>query len=862
MSNPATLLEFGNFELRPAARQLLVAGQPAKLGARALDLLLALIERRERVVGKNELLEVVWPGVVVEENNLQVHISTLRKILGPAVIATVPGRGYRFTMSVQTPGAAVVASSDGNSMASNAGDASAPPLTELSNLPLRLPVLFGRDAEIARVCALLDEHELVTIAGAGGIGKTRLAQAVAHEFARRAPRPFADGTWLVELAALTDGDLVATAVARTLGQPLAGGVPAVDALAAGLRTQSLLLVLDNCEHLLPAVVALVDAIARAAPAVRILVTSQEPLKATDEQVFRLDTLAVPVNSAAAGTADFGAVQLFVERGRAADARFALTPANVASVVDICRRLDGIPLALELAAARIPLLGIEGLRARLDERLQILTGGSRYTLRRHQTLRAMLDFSHGLLSADEQVVFRRLGVFAGSFAIETAQEVAAGDTFDAWAVLDHLGVLVDKSLVVAEGGKIPRLRLLETTRAYALERLADAAETPGLLRRHAQTVARVFSGMHDAFLHSPVDEAFALYMPEIDNLRAALAWSLRYDGELAIALAGESSSLWLELSLQVEARRHCESALTLVSATTAPRAAGLLWDALAKMTINTHPAQARDAAARAVELLRHADDPYALARALTSRATAQDGPPQQPQLDALDELRKITSPHWPAYMQLGLANASATVNRYAGRTAEARRDHETLRDLAVKCGFKRFELATLENLADMAMVRGDVDTAITMFRELAPQLAARPDKLFYMYCNGTLATALLFKSDTAAARVALAIAAPLIVRMDHGFRYAGTAALLAVQEGRAEVAARLLGYGEADFVAHGKDSHDPVEIKAHGLAVQWLGEVAEQRAIDEWMRLGASLTTEEAYRLALAEHVDAMSASTG
>jgi hypothetical protein len=575
----------------------------------------------------------------------------------------------------------------------------------------------------------------------------------------------------------------------------------------------------------------------------------------EEHVFRLDTLAVPAVVDAANVEQFGAVQLFVERARAADPRFVLTPDNAPAVVEICRRLDGIPLALELAAARVALLGIEGLRARLDERLQVLTGGSRFVLRRHQTLRAALDFSHGLLSLEERAVFRRVGVFAGSFTLESAQEVASDDAIDSWAVLDHLGALVDKSMVVAESGKIPRLRLLETTRAYALEKLADAEETAALLGRHARAIARLFSRMYDEFWNLSDEEWLPRYEPELDNLRAALTWSLRNDAELAIAMMGDSRPLWLEMALQPEARLHCEASLALLGAATPRRAAGRLWHALATMLANTRPAQSRDAAARAIELLREADDPGTLAAALMALAFWSNSSPTQQQLDALDELRRLSSPQWPARMRMLLPNASARVHQAAGRFAEARRDYELTRDLAASCGATQFELASQENAVEIALILGDVDGAIDGLREVARRLAPSQDKLFYMYSLGSLATALLFKPDTAAAREALTTAAPLIVRFDLGARYAATAALLAAQEDRMQAAARLLGYGDAAFVAHDLDAYVPAELRARELTMQRLAAGADMKDIEGWKRSGASLTVEEAYRLALATSPD-------
>ena len=538
MDDPVSEFRFGNAQLLVARRQLRIDDRPAKLGARAFDLLLALIERRDRAVDKNELFELVWPGVVVEENNLQVHISALRKLLGPQAIATIPGRGYRFTAPVESPPAAGTAAGPA---AEPAKPAATPPAAAApTNLPERHEPLYGRDDDGRVIGELLHAHALVSIVGASGIGKTRLAAAVASAQRGRFP----EGVWWVELAALSDGELVPGAIAQALGVRALDGRPVLGAVVALLRNQAALLVLDNCEHLLDATAECVGVLLRHAPALRVLVTSQEALHISEEQVYRLDGLTndAPGMSAAA-------VQLFVARARAADPRLQLTGPTLASVGEICRRLDGMPLAIELAAARARLLGIEGLRARLDERFQILTGGTRTVLRRHQTLRAALDWSYGLLTADEQMVFRRLGVFVGGFTLELAQGVAGDERIDRWQLLDLLGHLVDKSLVVADGDDVPRYRLLETVRAFALEKLASVGETSVLLRRHAEALLAFLLPIDDA--RWTTDAAGQVLLgAELDNLRAALGWaeSAAGDRALACALLGSSGGVWLVHSL--------------------------------------------------------------------------------------------------------------------------------------------------------------------------------------------------------------------------------------------------------------------------------------------------------------------------
>jgi DNA-binding winged helix-turn-helix (wHTH) protein len=403
---------FGSLELQPDQRRLLVDGRPVALGSRAFDLLLALVERPGQLVTKNELLDRVWPGLVVEANNLQVQISTLRKLLGPRAIATIPGFGYRWALSADDV-PAQSARSESTPAAPWVGNAAR------CDVAMELPALYGRAGDVSALRELIGHHALVTVVGPAGIGKTRLAEAVAHELRDE----FADGAVLVELAQLADADLVAATVARALGIAVGNPQTALDLSVQALAGQRLLLVLDNCEHLLTAVDRMVAALRKGAPRVHILATSQELLRHPDEHVYRLGALALPAEVTAVRAREAGAIELFTARVQAIVPRFAVSDANVAAVVDICRRLDGIPLAIEFAAARVPLLGVEGVRDRLDERFRLLTAGSRSAPRRHQTLHAALEWSYGLLSEQEQKTFDGLGVFVGGFSLESAQDLA-------------------------------------------------------------------------------------------------------------------------------------------------------------------------------------------------------------------------------------------------------------------------------------------------------------------------------------------------------------------------------------------------------------------------------------------------------
>jgi len=525
----------GAIEIDAIERSVLIDGKPVKVGARAFDVLLALLERRDRVVPKRELMDLVWPNLVVEEGNLLVHMVALRKVLGSRAIATIPGRGYRFAMTVDTV------------TGGSAADPAPMSASMRGNLPAS-PPLFGRAQDLEAIDILLRQYAVVSIVGAGGIGKTRVALAAATTPALE----FTDGRWWVELASINEGAQVSNSICRALAIQLPAGLPPPDAFVSALANKNLLLVLDNCEHLADDIAPLIDLLRARAPHVRVLMTSQESLKCRDEQVYRLGALAVPASAHLEEATEFGAVALFVERAHAVDSRFRLSNDNLEMVVDICRRLDGIPLAIELAAARVLVLGVHGLHARLNQMFNVLTGGTRMKLRRHQTLRAALEWSHGLLSRDEQTTFRRLGVFAGGFTLELAQHVVQDASIDQWLVLDLLSHLIDKSLVIADSEVEPRYHLLETTRAFALEQLGIAIESEDVLRRHARVMLELMAAADaNCWNLSPAERKRAVQ--ELGNLRAALDWAMAAADEptLAYELLAKCWLVWLHNGLTGE-----------------------------------------------------------------------------------------------------------------------------------------------------------------------------------------------------------------------------------------------------------------------------------------------------------------------
>jgi predicted ATPase len=493
-----------------------------------------LVEQRERVVTKSELLDRVWPGLVVEESNLPVHVSNLRKLLGPGAITTIPGRGYRFTLSESAQDSAVALAAAAPEAARGAAlqDPAAPdpgagsvPLVAPGRMdaPFDADPLIGREEEVYEIVALLAEHALVDIVGAGGMGKTRLARAVM----RRLREDFIDGVWWVDLTAVTQADQVGPAIAMALGLPLASTASTeltVTALARELAPRSrMLLVLDNCEQVAAAVAAWAAALLADLAPLRLLLTSRVPLHLAAEQVWRLEALTVPpVGATLEQARATGAFELFELRARSGDRRFTIDAAALPLAVALCQRLEGHALAIEMAAARAPQLGLAALLQRLDERLRLLQARDPTQPSRQLTLRATLDWSCHLLTPTQLAVLRRLAIFSGSFALELAQQVAADDQLDEWVVLDALAVLADHSLVhwvalvdnsapglvsdaadsairridsAAASHALPRYRLPETTRLYARELLAAAQETEATeerLRKVAVTLAAAIS----------------------------------------------------------------------------------------------------------------------------------------------------------------------------------------------------------------------------------------------------------------------------------------------------------------------------------------------------------------------------------
>lgn len=839
---------FDACDLRARERALYIDDQVVPLGARAFDVLLMLVEQRGRVVTKDELLDAAWPGLVVEENNLQVQISALRKLLGARSITTVAGRGYCFTALV-----------DEESLF--AGGATEIPSTRArTNVPTGLPPLYGRDDDLQAVQELLDANRLVTIVGAGGIGKTRLAQALAHSLHGR----FADGTWLVELAPLANASLVPSSVAQTLGLQMRGQRSFTDELIATLEPLELLLVLDNCEHLLDVASTFVQALHARAPRVWILVTSQEALRLNAEQLFRLGTLPVPEPADGADVSsamDHGAVRLFVERVRALDPRFVLDAANCPAVIDICRQLDGLALAIELAAARVPLLGVQGVLERLGVRLRMLTAGSRIALRRHQTLRAAFDWSYGLLDEREKIVFRRLGVFSGGCSIEAAQGVTEDAELDAWAVFDVVASLVDKSLIVADGRERPRYRLFESARAYALEKLAEAGETAVFMQRHAQYLAAYFKRLADGLYEDTITEDRFIQgrAQELDNLRAALGWALDADPQVALELMTQSAPLIMLLPWGSEGTDYCNRlAERLASTLLSPKAAAqfryvsILWS-LGRLRLAGSTGEALEMDAASLGVL---DDPPRQAHAMCLLALAATWRGElaaaRKALVEMDSLGVADEPSWLRARQLhvwflveqdeGKPEKATTAQLEAALTRlEAKSDGE---------GFSAFMLRC--DLADDSLMQERWDEAVQRLSVLAGIGRRQRRDLYSMsWALAPLALVLTELGQLAEARAVVLEALPVLKRTGTRSEYAPILAELAARRGRIDTAARLLGAGIAALKTAG-GRRKPVQQRAYERALALVEAADGGHQMQAWLAEGATLDEEAIAQLVVDE----------
>jgi non-specific serine/threonine protein kinase len=723
---------FGRFELQPDDRRLLASGAPVPLRPNAFDLLVALVERSGHLVTKDELLERVWGKVIVEENTLQSHISSLRKVLGPDALATVPGRGYRFALEVSHIGPASTASV-------------AP---RKHNLPHALTSFIGREKEVSELAHLLGTTRLLTLTGAGGCGKTR----VAIELAKQRVHAYADGAWLVELAALRDPELLPQTVASVLGIEEKEGVQLIDTIADYLESRALLLVLDNAEHLLEACAQLVETLLRRCERLVIIVTSRERLAVTGELTYRIPSLSVPddVNDATPESiAAYESARLFIERARLQVPHFTVTTDNAAAIASLCRRLDGIALALELAAPRVRTLSVEELSRRLDRRFELLTEGSRTALPRQRTLRALIDWSYDLLTDSEKAMLRRVSVFSGGWTLKAAEHVCRGHAIEPVDTFDVLTSLADKNLIVAEThDNATRYGILETVRQYAQDLLREHGEE---MQVHRQHLAYLVAMTDETQSKNPSGSQAYLdrVETELDNIRVALSWSTAdgADATSGLRLAGALYPLW-------HVRGHWSEGRAWLSQLLAAAPVG-------------QEGRARANALRAASTLAHHQDDHAAAEALANQTLA-----------AFSEIGD----------RAGIAEALVTM----GDLARNKRDYAAARSLFEQALTIRREIgdragsaAVLWALGNSAGDVGDYAAARTCLEESAAMLREIDDWRVAFALLG-LAVVDYLQRDYASAKRRLTEA--LQIQRDVGHR---------MQTARSLIMMGLVAHGEGD-----------------------------------------------------------------
>jgi predicted ATPase len=715
-----------------------------------------------------------------------------------------------------------------------------------NNLPQQATSFIGREQALAELRRLLAKTRLLTLTGSGGCGKTRLCLQIAAD----SLESFDDGAWMVEFAPLSDPDRVPQTVAMVLGLKEALGRTISQTLTEYLKDKRLLLLLDNCEHLLEGCARLADMLVRQCPHLTILASSREPLGIGGEQAYRVPSLSLPdseqVHTPVSVTA-FEAVQLFIDRALLVRADFEVTNRNASTLASICHRLDGIPLAIELAAARVRSLSVEEINRKLDERFRLLTGGSRTALPRQQTLRAAIEWSHALLTDDERIVFRRLGAFTGGFSLPLAQAVASDNRIDAWMVLELLSHLVDKSLVATDlrdTAAEPRYRLLESTRAYALEQLAAAGETQPLLRRHAQALHDVLLPLQLRFW-SLTDAERGAAIAELDNLRAAHDWCVAPDGDRALgcALLAASRATWFGSGQLMEGVERCLRAPAVSLSTDVEARLKLT---IAHLGYLTPRADCFEAAGRAADLFGQLGDPMSQAGALMTRVhigarrgmTAEAG-------EALDAAKRLVRPDWPPWLRGYLAfarmNYLLMVDDAAGALDAAWQQYECWSENRI---ISRQPIA-LVNVANCETVLGRYESAIERLEGLLNQ------KQRFAFALGCLARTLVLRNGPGDVERALAYGSeawPLLRRQSRAIWLLEDMGVAHARRGAPELAARLIGHARAACSQDGEVEF-PFRRRIIGSVLEELRARHGQAQVDGWCAIGAGLNDDQAASLA-------------
>jgi predicted ATPase/DNA-binding CsgD family transcriptional regulator len=726
-----------------------------------------------------------------------------------------------------------------------------------NNLPVQRTRLIGRKAEIDEIVGFLGVSRLVTVTGSGGVGKTRTALAVGHAHLQ----DLAAGVWFVDLAPLSPGPFLEAAIARVLGVKESSKRPLLETLVAFLKPQSAVLMLDNCEHLIAEAAVVAGALLGGCPNVRILATSREPLRIAGEQTYRLPSLPVPtaaeaVKLTAMRAADFAAVELFAQAARAIDRGFALSDDNAGIVAEICRRLDGIPLAIELAASRVNILPVRALSQKLDQRFAILTGGDRTALARHQTMRALIDWSHDLLDARERTLFRRLGIFVNGFTLDGAVGVACGGDLAQDDVFAALASLVDKSLVFTEThGEAVRYRMLESTRAYACEKLEAAGELRESVTRRLYYLLDIFKAAKiQADRTANAQGMFNLLVAELEDVRATIA-AITSSGEVELCaeLLEAIATQWDRLGIASEGAAYLERIFSLLPPHV-PRLKAALALTSAYLFYGSDHVRGRETSFVALGLAREANDPHTLSRALHVYAIYSVKAGEFDDAAAALAEAEVLTLAWDAAMRDNIITMKAMLNAETGDFDAAAKACDELRTRRLELGNLSGAYHATVNLADIEHLRGQTEKAAALLQEVVPALRAGPDRYRFLWSVANLSTCLVALDRLPEARDVVYDALQHVAVADYDlhvtFVVIEVSALIVARWGNVRCGGQLAGCAGAGYDRTGfrlgvteKSTRNRLEAV--------LGEGLEPSELRKLRAVGAALAPQDAVALALA-----------
>lgn len=727
-------LIFGDFRLRTRERELVGPAGAVELSAPAFDLLQALLARPDALLDKDALFAAAWPGVIVEDNTLQVHISALRKALGPGLIATVHGRGYRYTGPPPR----------------EAGEPPAPANRTLGNIDRFRTDCVARDAEAEAVRALVGQHRLVSLVGPGGVGKTTLA----IEVVARLERP-AGGAWMIDLAAIESGAVIESTLIQTLSLPFRAGSDAIRTVIEHLRRDDALLVFDNCEHVVADAARVIKALLADVPGLRVLATSQVPLGLGEERVFKLLPFGL--------SADAGGVTASAEFLDHCLGMFgeSLAADEHPIVISLCRRLDGVALAIKMAAARASTIGLAAVDRQLEAQLAGLDAGWETTLARHRSLAASMAWSYDLLDPEDQRTLRSLGVFQGSFSLEAANAVA-GPQSEA-----RIAELVRRSLLVRDGANRSRYRLLDSTRRFALERLAEAGEESAARDHHAAFMAEHFARSVELWEELPDDKWDAAYLSDGDNLRAALAWTKSQgDHDRYAELAAGSSRYFLQAGLGAEGLQTIEDAMALAATASAQTRAriGLALGEICRLS--AMDIRAREALLPALDWFRQSSDKVRYYQTLVLLAwVTVFFRPLGEAAPLLAEIRELL-PAMPVSKTKAWALVGTGVTMWSeGETEAGFARCEAGFAMHVETGNPKGRFRSAMNFGEILHKGGDTKNAIRVAEEVLPDLRREGPRLQLANQLGNIAAYRYWLDDAAGGNAAHDECARLIPRDD-------------------------------------------------------------------------------------------------